>query len=198
MKFTLIISGSGGQGVMSIGMSLAGSAVEGGLHATFMPLYGPEQRGGSAKCTVIVSDSEIVSPLPKQSDGLIVMNETSFKKFTPELKPGGVLVRNINRTTSALKRTDIEVVDVPADDLAHELGSDKIANIILIGAMLGYSGMLDRRFSWRASSTSSRPRARRSWSSTERRSTRASKSAALQRSLEERRNVWENTVGTAR
>lgn len=143
MKFTLIISGSGGQGVMSIGMSLAGSAVEGGLHATFMPLYGPEQRGGSAKCTVIVSDSEIVSPLPKQSDGLIVMNEASFKKFTPELKPGGVLVRNINRTTSALKRTDIEVVDVPADDLAHELGSDKIANIILIGAMLGYSGMLD-------------------------------------------------------
>ena len=111
MKFTLIISGSGGQGVMSIGMSLAGSAVEGGLHATFMPLYGPEQRGGSAKCTVIVSDGEIVSPLPKQSDGLIVMNETSFKKFTPELKPGGVLVRNTNRTTSALKRTDIEVVD---------------------------------------------------------------------------------------
>lgn len=143
MKFTLIISGSGGQGVMSIGMSLSGSAVEGGLHATFMPLYGPEQRGGSAKCTVIVSDSEIVSPLPKQSDGLIVMNEASFKKFTPELKPGGVLVRNVNRTTSALKRTDIEVVDVPADDLAHELGSDKIANIILIGAMLGYSGMLD-------------------------------------------------------
>ena len=90
-KFTLIISGSGGQDVMSIGMSLAGSAVEGGLHATFMPLYGPEQRGGSAKCTVIVSDSEIVSPLPKQSDGLIVMNETSFKKFTPELKPGVVL-----------------------------------------------------------------------------------------------------------
>ena len=137
MKFTLIISGSGGQGVMSIGMSLAGSDVEGGLHATFMPLYGPEQRGGSAKCTVIVSDSEIVSPLPKQSDGLIVMNETSFKKFTPELKPGGVLVRNINRTTSALKRTDIEVVDVPADDLAHELGSDKIANIILIAQVRG-------------------------------------------------------------
>ena len=61
MKFTLIISGSGGQGVMSVGISLASSAVEGGLHATFMPLYGPEQRGGSAKCTVIVSDKEIVS-----------------------------------------------------------------------------------------------------------------------------------------
>ena len=84
MKFTLIISGSGGQGVMSVGISLASSAVEGGLHATFMPLYGPEQRGGSAKCTVIVSDEEIVSPLPRQSDGLIVMNATSFKKLTPE------------------------------------------------------------------------------------------------------------------
>ena len=122
MKFTLIISGSGGQGVMSIGMSLSGSAVEGGLHATFMPLYGPEQRGGSAKCTVIVSDSEIVSPLPKQSDGLIVMNEASFKKFTPELKPGGVLVRNVNRTTSALKRTDIEVVEVNYTIKCNTLG----------------------------------------------------------------------------
>lgn len=143
MKFTLIISGSGGQGVMSVGISLASSAVEGGLHATFMPLYGPEQRGGSAKCTVIVSDEEIVSPLPRQSDGLIVMNETSFKKFTPELKSGGVLVRNVNRTTSALKRSDIVVVDVPADDIAHELGSDKVSNIVLVGAMLGYSGALD-------------------------------------------------------
>ena len=142
MKFTLIISGSGGQGVMSVGISLAQSAVDGGRHATFMPLYGPEQRGGSAKCTVIVSDKDIVSPLPKYSDGLIVMNESSFKKFTPELRPGGVLVRNINRTTSALRRADIAVVDVAADDLAHELGSDKISNIILIGAMLGYSDML--------------------------------------------------------
>ena len=71
------------------------------------------------------------------------MNETSFKKFTPELKSGGVLVRNVNRTTSALKRSDIVVVDVPADDIAHELGSDKVSNIVLVGAMLGYSGALD-------------------------------------------------------
>ncbi len=143
MKFTLIISGSGGQGVMSIGISLAGSAVEGDRHATFMPLYGPEQRGGSAKCTVIISDDEIISPLPKQSDGLIVMNESSFRKYTPELRAGGVLVRNSNRACSPVKRTDIEVIDVPADDLAHELGSDKNSNIILIGVMIGYSEMMD-------------------------------------------------------
>lgn len=143
MKYTLIISGSGGQGVMSVGMMLGESAVEGGLHATFMPLYGPEQRGGSAKCTVIISKDDILSPLPKQSDGLIAMNETSFKKFNRELKPGGVMVINSNRVTSQSKRNDITLISVPADDLAEELGSQRISNIILVGALLGYSEMMD-------------------------------------------------------
>ncbi len=143
MKYTLIISGSGGQGVMSVGMMLGESAVDGGLNATFMPLYGPEQRGGSAKCTVIISKDKIMSPLPKQSDGLITMNEASFRKFNKELKPGGVLVLNSNRVTSKSKRTDIALIAVPADDLARELGNDKISNIILIGALLGYSEMMD-------------------------------------------------------
>lgn len=143
MKYILIISGSGGQGVMSVCMMLGESAVEGGLNATFMPLYGPEQRGGSAKCTVIISDEKIMSPLPKQSDGLIAMNETSFKKFNKELKPGGVMVINSNRVTSKSKRTDINLISVPADDLAKELGNHRIANIILIGALMGYSEMMD-------------------------------------------------------
>lgn len=143
MKFALLIAGSGGQGGMSMGMSLAASAVEGGRHATFMPLYGPEQRGGSAKCTVILSDEPVISPLPKQSDGFIAMNEASFKKFIGELKAGGVVVRNSNRTTSPLRRDDVKCVDVAADDLAHELGSDKVSGIILLGVMLGYSGMMD-------------------------------------------------------
>lgn len=143
MKFTFMVGGSGGQGGMSMGMSLAASAVEGGKHATFMPLYGPEQRGGAAKCTVIVSDDVIISPLPKQVDGLIAMNELSFKKYIKELRPGGVLVRNINRTTSALKRDDVKCIDVAADDEAHALGSDKVASIVLTGAMIGYSDMMD-------------------------------------------------------
>lgn len=143
MKYTLSISGSGGQGVMSVGMMLGESAVEGGLHATFMPLYGPEQRGGSAKCTVIISKEDIMSPLPKQSDGLIAMNEASFKKFNKELKPGGVLVLNSNRVTSKSRRTDIILLPVPADDLAQELGNSRVSNIILIGALLGYSEMMD-------------------------------------------------------
>lgn len=143
MKYTLIISGSGGQGVMSVGMMLGESAVKGGLHATFMPLYGPEQRGGSAKCTVIISKDDIMSPLPKQSDGLIAMNEASFKKFNKELKPGGVMVINSNRVTSKLKRNDITLISVPADDLAEEIGNRRISNIILVGALLGYSEMMD-------------------------------------------------------
>ena len=143
MKFTLIISGSGGQGVMSIGITLGESAVEGGKHATFMPLYGPEQRGGSAKCTVILSDDEIISPLPCKSDGLIAMNDSSFKKFAKDLKSGGIMIINANRVVSKNKRDDIKLLPIPADDLAHELGSDKIANIVLIGAMIGYSDMLD-------------------------------------------------------
>ena len=143
MKFTLTISGSGGQGVMSAGISLAGSAVEAGRHATFIPLYGPEQRGGSAKCTVIISDEPAISPLPRHSDGLIAMNESSFKKFIGNLRPGGLLVRNTARVTSALKRTDVRCLDVDADTIAHEMNADKAANIILVGAMIGFSEMMD-------------------------------------------------------
>lgn len=143
MKFSLLISGAGGQGVMSIGTMLAGSAVESGKHATFMPLYGPEQRGGSAKCTVIISDDVVISPLPRQTDGLIAMNDSSFRKFIKELKTGGLLVMNTDRIVAPLQRDDIQVLKVPADSLAHEMNADKASNIILVGAMLGFSDMLD-------------------------------------------------------
>ncbi|NLC73391.1 MAG: hypothetical protein GX684_06440 [Ruminococcaceae bacterium] len=143
MRFTLLVGGSGGQGGMSMGMTLAESAVKGGKHASFMPLYGPEQRGGAAKCTVIISDEPIISPLPLKTDGLIAMNEASYKKYIKELRPGGLLVRNSSRSTSAIKRDDIRVLEIPADDIAVELGSSKIAGIVLIGAMLGFSNMMD-------------------------------------------------------
>ena len=128
---------------LSIGIMLASTAVADDKHATFMPLYGPEQRGGSAKCTVIISDEEIVSPLPRQTDGLIAMNDSSFRKFNKELRPGGLLVRNTNLVVTPNKRDDVRVLDVPADDLAHEMDADKASNIILVGAMLGFSDMMD-------------------------------------------------------
>lgn len=143
MKYALIIAGSGGQGVMSIGITFAQSAAEGGKYASFMPTYGPEQRGGSAKCTVIISDEEIISPLPKKCKVLIAMNEQSYKKFIPELEENGVLIFNSSRVTSEIKREDIKVISIAADDIALELGDSKISNIILIGALIGYTDILD-------------------------------------------------------
>jgi len=143
MKHTLIIAGSGGQGVMSIGMTFAKSATEGGKHATFMPTYGPEQRGGSARCTVIVSDEEIISPLPKKCKILIAMNEQSYKKFIGELEEGGLLIINSSRVISEVKRTDIKVLSVAADDIAIEIGDIKVSNIVLIGALMGHTDIMD-------------------------------------------------------
>ncbi|HOJ36472.1 MAG TPA: 2-oxoacid:acceptor oxidoreductase family protein [Clostridiales bacterium] len=136
MKQSILISGSGGQGVLSAGMLLAQSAADSGKYASFLPEYGPEQRGGSAKCTVLTSDKEIISPLPKKCMYWICMNEQSFKKFGTQLKEGGVLVYNSNRVTSPITRTDITAIPVPSDQLADQLGNPKAANIILIGALL--------------------------------------------------------------
>ena len=137
MKKSLVVSGSGGQGVMSAGIMIAQTAVSAGKYATFLPEYGPEQRGGSAKCTVVVNDEEIISPLMAKCDTLITMNEQSFKKFGASLKAGGILIANTSRVLSEITREDITVVRVPADDIAVELGSIKCANIILIGALIG-------------------------------------------------------------
>lgn len=137
MKKSLVISGSGGQGVMSAGIMIAQTAVSAGKYATFLPEYGPEQRGGSAKCTVVVNDDEIISPLMAKCDTLITMNEQSFQKFGKSLKSGGVLIANTSRVLSDITRDDITVVKVPADDIAVELGNIKCANIVLIGALIG-------------------------------------------------------------
>lgn len=137
MKKSLVISGSGGQGVMSAGIMIAQTAVSADKYATFLPEYGPEQRGGSAKCTVVVNDEEIISPLMGKCDTLITMNEQSYKKFSSSLKSGGVLIANTSRVLSEITREDITVVRVPADDIAVELGNIKCANIVLIGALIG-------------------------------------------------------------
>ncbi|MGI6773185.1 MAG: 2-oxoacid:ferredoxin oxidoreductase subunit gamma [Clostridiales bacterium] len=136
MKQSILISGSGGQGVISAGILIAQSAADSGKYASFLPEYGPEQRGGSAKATVLTSDTEIISPLPKKCMYWLCMNEQSFKKFGSQLKEGGVLVYNSNRVVSPITRTDITAIPVPSDQLADQIGNPKAANIILIGALL--------------------------------------------------------------
>ncbi|MCR5040707.1 MAG: 2-oxoacid:acceptor oxidoreductase family protein [Clostridia bacterium] len=146
MKKSFVFSGSGGQGIMSAGITLANTAIEMGLHATYLPEYGPEQRGGSAKCTVVVDDGAVVSPLPKQCDTLICMNELAYAKFIGDLKPGGMLVANANRIANPYERSDIKVIAVPVDDVALALGDPRTANIILLGILAGATGVISRMF----------------------------------------------------
>ena len=137
MKQSFVFSGSGGQGIMSAGITLAQAAIDMGKHATYLPEYGPEQRGGSAKCTVVISDETIISPLPKFCDNLIVMNEQAFAKFGEDVKEGGILLCNSCRIAEAGERDDVTVISAPVDDLALEVGNAKTANIILIGILIG-------------------------------------------------------------
>lgn len=144
MKETVVLSGSGGQGIVSAGFMLAESAVDSGKHATFLPEYGPEQRGGSAQCTITISDNEILSPLAKKCTKLIALNEQAFKKFNTHLREGGLLILNSNRVTSESKRTDIKVIAIPCDDMAVEIGNPRIANIIMMGALIGASNVISK------------------------------------------------------
>lgn len=143
MKQAFVFSGSGGQGIMSAGITLAHTAIDMGKHSTFLPEYGPEQRGGSAKCTVIISDGDIISPLPKKCDTLIAMNEQAYGKFIDDVKEGGTVVVNSSRVKET-ERQDVKTISVPVDDVALELGNVKVANTVLIGVLIGATGIVSK------------------------------------------------------
>lgn len=144
MKKSFVFSGSGGQGIMSAGIMLAHTAIDMEKHSTFLPEYGPEQRGGSAKCTVIISDDEIISPLTKKCDTLVVMNEQAYGKFKDSVKENGLLVINSSRIKCEIERKDVKVLSVPVDDVALELGSVKVANTVIIGALIGATDIVSK------------------------------------------------------
>ena len=132
----VIIAGFGGQGVLLIGNVLAQAAMQAGQNVTFMPVYGVEMRGGTANCTVVVSDDEIGSPVIQSPQSVIVMNQPSLVKFQPRLRSDGVLVAN----TSMIEARQISresghiVIPIPANEIADELGTAKMANIVALGA----------------------------------------------------------------
>ena len=132
----VIIAGFGGQGVIMTGKLLATAAMKMGHEVTYMRSYGPEVRGGTANSTIVISDEPIASPVVNSFDSLIVMNLASFERFVPMLKPGGLLVMNSSLIDEVPERDDIEVLLVPADDIAVELGSDKSSNMVALGAYL--------------------------------------------------------------
>jgi 2-oxoglutarate ferredoxin oxidoreductase subunit gamma len=137
MHEQVIISGFGGQGALFAGQLLTYTGMDEGWHVTWIPSYGPEMRGGTAHCIVILSDQEIGSPIIRQPSICIVMNPPSMEKYDPLVRPGGLLVANSTLVPARSERDDIDTVYIPANELAAELGNVKMANVVLLGAMLG-------------------------------------------------------------
>ncbi len=131
-----VFAGFGGQGVLMMGYVLAVSAMRDGKHVTYLPSYGAEVRGGTANCTVIVSDEEIFSPVVSSPDYAVIMNKPSLAKYEGTIKEGGAIILNSSLIDSVPSRGDIEVVKVPANDIAKELGSDRTINMIMLGAFV--------------------------------------------------------------
>ena len=132
----VFFAGTGGQGVLLMGQMVGTAAITEEKDVTFFPSYGPEMRGGTANCTVIVSDKAISSPLIFESDVVVAMTTPSMLKFEPTLKPGGIMLINKSLIQQAPKRSDITVYEVNATDLAQELGEVRVANIVMLGAFV--------------------------------------------------------------
>ncbi|HET89979.1 MAG TPA: 2-oxoacid:ferredoxin oxidoreductase subunit gamma [Chloroflexi bacterium] len=142
MQEEIIISGFGGQGTLFAGQLLAYAAMDSGHHVTWIPSYGPEMRGGKARCTVIVSDEEIGAPLVRRPSAAIVLNIPSMEAFEPTIKPGGTLVVNSSLVPQRSERDDIRVIYAPATDIAEELGNARMANVICLAALVEATGVV--------------------------------------------------------
>ena len=136
MKEEIIIAGFGGQGVLSMGKILAYAGLMDDLEVTWMPSYGPEQRGGTANVTVIISDKPISSPVLNRYDTAVILNQQSLDKFESKVKPGGTLIYDPYSIHHAPTRTDINIVPVDAMEATFELASAKSYNMVLLGALL--------------------------------------------------------------
>lgn len=142
MQHEVIISGFGGQGTLFAGQILAYAAMDSGKHVTWIPSYGPEMRGGTASCTVVISDDEIGSPLVNRPKAVLAMNLPSMDKYEPLVHDGGVLIVNSSLVPREATRTDIKVVHVPANAVAEELGNARLANMVMLGSLMANLDML--------------------------------------------------------
>ena len=139
--YSILLSGFGGQGILFAGKQLANAAMLADKEVTWLPSYGPEMRGGTANCSVNISDEPIGSPLVTHPDLLIAMNLPSFAKFEPAIVPGGELLCDSSLISAKSERTDIKCYYVPATKLADENGVSGMANVILLGYFLKISGL---------------------------------------------------------
>src|SRR5512135_2939075 len=130
MQYDIIFSGFGGQGALFAGQLLAYAAMDAGRFVTWIPSYGPEMRGGTAHCTVIISNEEIGSPLVRNPSNVLAFNNPSVEKYEGLMMPGGVLVYNSSLVSHVIQRTDIEVIPVPASQIASDLGNARLLNMV--------------------------------------------------------------------
>jgi 2-oxoglutarate ferredoxin oxidoreductase subunit gamma len=142
MQNDVIIAGFGGQGVLLIGKLLAHAGTEAGKQVSWFPSYGPEMRGGTANCTVVISDKPVGSPVVQHPRALVAMNLPSLDKFEPAVKPGGLLLINSSLIHRQAERRDVTVVRVPANEIANGLGVPRAANMVALGAYLGVTNAL--------------------------------------------------------
>lgn len=143
MTHKILIAGFGGQGVMLMGQLLGYSACAAGKQVSFFPAYGAEQRGGTANCTVVISDEEVGAPNPRTLDTLVIMNEPSLSKFLGRLRPGGNLILNADLVKSEVADPNARVYRIPVVSMAKELGNARVANVMMAGAIIEITGVLE-------------------------------------------------------
>ena len=143
MQSEVMFAGFGGQGILLIGKVLAHTAMVQGYEVAWIPSYGPEMRGGTAYCTVVIGDRPIGSPIIRNPMHLVAMNHPSLEKFAPKVKPNGVVVINSSLIHVGSSRNDVDELLVPANKIANRLGSVKVANIVALGAFVARSKIVD-------------------------------------------------------
>ncbi len=138
----MICAGFGGQGVLTIGKFIAIAGMEEGKNVSWLPSYGPEMRGGTANVSTVISDEPIASPIVSYPDVLVALNQPSIDKFAPAVRAGGVIVMNTNMCPRGCQRTDVVLVAAPMSDIATEIGSMMVLNMLAIGIVIGKTGII--------------------------------------------------------
>jgi len=142
MLIKTIFAGFGGQGVLSMGLNLAQAAMLEGRHVTYLPSYGAEVRGGTANCTVAISDEEIASPVASSPEFIVAMNQPSLIRFQNQIQSGGLFFVNSSLGEAEISRGDVDIISVPANRIAEELRNPRSANIVMLGAFTKKSNIV--------------------------------------------------------
>lgn len=145
MLIKTIFAGAGGQGVLSMGYCFAYTAMMEDLHVTYMPSYGAEVRGGTANCTVVVSDEDIASPIASSPDNLVILNNPSLTRFHNLGRPGANYIINTTLVSARLQRDDAASIELPATEIAENLGDMRNTNMVLLGAFINVTGLVSMR-----------------------------------------------------